>query len=434
MLERLFHLRRHGTTVGRELRAGLATFLTLSYILFVHPQILAAAGMPPGDVLAATALASALACLVMGLWANLPFALAPGMGLNAYFAYSVVQGLGVSWQVALAAVFVEGVLFLALSLAGFRSAILAAVPVPVRDGTMAGIGLFLAFIGLQNAGLVVAHPATLVDLGPLTSPPALLAFVGILLAAALLHLRIAGGLLLVIVGLSFAAWAGGLAAGPERWISWPSLPSETFLAADLRHVLDLSLIPVILAFLFVDFFDTAGTLMGVGRLAGIEDEHGNLQHSERAFAADAIGTSAGALLGTSTVTTYIESAAGIEEGGRTGLVAVTVAGLFLSALFFAPVFVAVPPLATAPVLVVVGALMMRGVQDIAWRDLADAVPAFLTLAVMPFTFSIAHGIAAGLVSWAVLRLASGRVAEIGWLRGAIVASVVAYYGLEALAG
>ena len=422
----------HGSTWTREVRAGLATFLTLSYILFVHPQILADAGMPAADVLVATALASALACLVMGLWANLPFALAPGMGLNAYFTYSVVAGMGVSWQVALAAVFAEGILFLALSLAGFRSAVLAAVPGTVRAGTMAGIGLFLAFIGLQNAGLVVDHPATLVDLGSLAEPSTLLAALGVVLAGVLIARGVSGALLWVIVGLAGVAWAAGLAPTPERVFAWPRLPEETVLALDLSALLDASLLPVIVAFLFVDFFDTAGTLMGVGRLAGLEDDDGNLPRSERAFAADAIGTTAGALLGTSTVTTYIESAAGIEEGGRTGLTAVTVAGLFLSALFFAPVFVAVPALATAPVLVVVGAMMLRGVQDVDWSEVAESIPAFLTLAVMPFTFSIAHGIAAGLVSWALLRVATGRAREVGWIRGGLVVAIVAFYVFDAL--
>lgn len=432
MLDKLFRLKDHGTTWKREVRAGLATFLTLSYILFVHPQILGDAGMPADDVLAATALASALACLVMGFWANLPFALAPGMGLNAYFTYSVVAGMGVSWQVALAAVFAEGLLFLALSLAGFRSAVLAAVPDAVRAGTMAGIGLFLAFIGLQNAGLVVDHPSTLVDLGSLAEPATLLAALGVVVAGVLLARGAPGALLWVIVGLASVAWAAGLAPAPESFFAWPRLPTETFLALDFSKLLDASLLPVIFAFLFVDFFDTAGTLMGVGRLAGLEDDDGNLPGSERAFAADAIGTTAGALLGTSTVTTYIESAAGIEEGGRTGLTAVTVAGLFLSALFFAPVFIAVPALATAPVLVAVGAMMLRGVQDVDWADVAESIPAFLTLAVMPFTFSIAHGIAAGLVSWALLRVATGRPREVGWLRGGLVVAIVAFYAFEAL--
>ncbi|MDA8019073.1 MAG: NCS2 family permease [Thermoanaerobaculia bacterium] len=432
MLDRLFRLEDHGTTWAREMRAGLATFLTLSYILFVHPQILAEAGLPAADVLVATALASALACLVMGLWANLPFALAPGMGLNAYFTYSVVAGMGVSWQVALAAVFAEGVLFLGLSLAGFRSTVLAAVPAPVRAGTMAGIGLFLAFIGLQNAGLVVDHPATLVELGSLAEPATLLAAVGVLVGGALLARGVTGALLWVIVGLATVAWVFGLVPTPESVVAWPRLPAETFLSLDLSKLFDVALLPVIFAFLFVDFFDTAGTLMGVGRLAGLEDENGHLPGSERAFAADAIGTTAGALLGTSTVTTYIESAAGIEEGGRTGLTAVTVAGLFLAALFFAPVFVAVPALATAPVLVVVGAMMLRGVQDVDWTDVAESIPAFLTLAVMPFTFSIAHGIAAGLVSWALLRVAKGQLREVGLLRASLVIAVVGYYALEAL--
>ena len=430
MLQRLFHLETNGTTWRREVRAGLATFLTMSYILFVHPRILEDAGMPASDVLSATALASALACLVMGLWANLPFALAPGMGINAYFTYSVVQGMGVPWQTALAAVFVEGLLFLALALSGFRTAVLEAVPAPVRDGVMAGIGLFLALIGLQNAGLVVDHPTTLVSLGSLAEPGVLLALTGLLVAAALMARRVPGALLVTIVGLAVISWAFGIAPAPSQWVQAPQLPTETLLAVDWSMLFDVSLIPVILALFFVDFFDTAGTLMGVGRLAGLQDRSGNLPRSDRAFTADALGTSAGALLGTSTVTTYIESAAGVEEGGRTGLVPVTVAGLFLASLFFAPVFIAVPAFATAPILVLVGALMMGGVRSLDWSDPSAAVPAFLTLAVMPFTYSIAHGLAAGIVSWVLLRAATAPLREVGALRAVLAVVIVAYYAFE----
>lgn len=412
MLERLFQLDARGTTAATEARAGLVTFLTMAYILFVNPQILSESGMPADDVVLATALASAIACLVMGLWANFPFALAPGMGLNAYFTFGVVLGLGVSWQVALAAIFVEGVLFLILSLTGIRTALLEAIPRSLKLATMGGIGLFLAIIGFQNAGLVVDSPATLITLGDLRQPTVALALGGLLLAAILMTRRVPGALLITILGLAGTAWAAGLAPAPSSFLSVPRLPKETLLALDFQGLLQGSMLTVVLAFLFVDLLDTAGTLLGVGSLGGFVDQEGRFPGADRAFAADAVGTTAGALLGTSTVTSYVESATGVEEGGRTGLTAVVVAGLFVLALFFTPIFIAVPAIATAPALIVVGALMMRGVQQLDWTSLDEAVPAFLTLTVMPFTYSIANGLALGILSWTVIKLLSGKAHEI----------------------
>jgi adenine/guanine/hypoxanthine permease len=427
MLERLFCLSQRGTTVAVEIRAGAVTFLTMAYILFVNPQILAAAGMPREDVLVATALASAAATLVMGLYANFPFALAPGMGLNAYFAFTVVGSMGVSWQVALAAIFVEGLLFLLLSLAGIRSRMLDAIPRSLKLATMSGIGFFLAFIGLHNAGLVVADQATLVRLGDLHQPGVLLAVAGVLLTAVLLARRVPGAVLIAIVGVAGTAWLTRLAPAPEAVLSLPRLPRETLLALDFGALFSLSMVTVVLAFLFVDVLDTAGTLIGVGELAGLVEKDGSFPGSERAFVADAVGTSMGALLGTSTVTTYIESATGVEEGGRTGLAAVSTAGFFLLSLFLAPVFVAVPAVATAPALIVVGALMMRGAHDLDWTRIDEAVPAFLTIVLMPLTYSIANGIGLGILSWVAIKALTGRVREVGWVMAALAVLLAAFY-------
>ena len=411
-LDRYFELERNGTTAAREVRAGATTFLTMAYILFVNPQILSQAGMPAEDVAVATALASAIGTALMGLWARYPFAMAPGMGLNAYFTYGVVAGLGVTWQVALAAIFVQGVLFLLLAGAGMRRLVLQAIPATIRHASMAGIGLFLAFIGLHNGGVVAPNPATLVELGDPRSAAALLTLGGILLVAVLAVRRVPGSILIGVGAVSAVAWGLDLAPLPERWLAVPHLPRETFLAMDFSRILEGGVLAAVAAFFFVTLLDTAGTLLGVGMLAGFVDQKGDLPRANRAFAADAIATTAGACLGTSPVTAYIESATGIEEGGRTGLTAVTVAVLFLAALVFAPIFVAVPAAATAPALVVVGALMMRGAIEIEWKRMDEAIPGFLCLAAMPFTFSIANGLAFGIVSWVAIRVLSGRARDV----------------------
>ena len=425
--EGIFGLQRAGSTVATEIRAGATTFLTLSYILFVNPQILSLAGLPRADVVVATAIASAAATLIMGLWANLPFALAPGMGLNAYFTFGVVGAMGVEWQIALAAVFIEGILFLILAVTGARGAIVRAIPTQIKVATMAGIGLFLAMIGLQSAGLVVDHPDTLVGLGDLGAAPTLLALAGLLTMAALVARRVRGGILYGILLVAVVAWFSGISPAPEALLTLPSLPRETLFALDFQGLLTGKMLTVILAFLFVDFFDTAGTLIGVGRLAGFVDDRGRLARANRAFTADAVGTCVGALLGTSTVTSYVESATGVEEGGRTGLTAVAVAVLFLVSLFFTPLLVAVPPIATAPALVLVGALMMRGSKDLDWTAADQAVPALLTIAGMPFTYSIANGITLGLVSWVLIRILSGRFREIHPLMYLLSALLIIFY-------
>lgn len=432
MLEKLFGLSARHTTRATEVRAGFVTFLTMAYILFVNPQILAQAGMPAEDVAVATALAAAFATLVMGLWANFPFALAPGMGLNAYFTFGVVGALGVSWQTALGAVFVEGLLFLALSLLGARTALMAAIPLPIKIATSTGIGLFLAIIGLTNAGLVVDHPATLVTLGDLREPSAWLALLGIPVIAALMARRVPGAVLIGIGALTLVAWSFGLAPAPESFVTLPGLPRQTLLAFDVQRALSLEMLPVVLAFLFVDIFDTSGTLIGVGRLAGFTDTRGDFPGSERAFTADALGTTVGALLGTSTVTTYIESSAGIGEGGRTGLAACVTAGLFVLALFVTPTLAAIPAFATGPALVVVGAMMMQAARELDWTKPEDAVPAFLTTAAMPFTYSIANGIVLGILSYTAIRVMVGRAREVHPLLYGLAALLIGYQVLRYL--
>lgn len=433
-LDRFFSIRARGSSFETEVRAGTTTFLTVAYILFVNPQILSEAGLPASDVALATALASALATLVMGCYAHFPFALAPGMGLNAYFTFGVVQGMGVSYQVALAAVFIEGLLFLAMAAGGIREAIVNAIPSTLKTATMCGIGLFLAIIGFQGAELTVESASTLLTRGDVRSPSVLLALGGLLLTGVLMARRVTGALLLGILAVTGVAWATGLAAPPPQIMSWPGLPEETLLAFDFSPLFTGELITVVLAFLFVDFFDTAGTLVGVGRLGGFLDEEGNLPRAHRAFTADAVGTTAGAMLGTSTVTTYIESATGIEEGGRTGLTAVTAGVLFLLSLFFAPIFTAIPAAATAPALIIVGALMMQGAREIAWNRIEEALPAFLTIAAMPFTYSIASGIALGIVTHVLLYALSGKAREVHTLMYTLAVLLILYYGLTGGAG
>lgn len=411
VLERLFHLRAHGTTVRTEVEAGVTTFLTMAYILAVNPQILAQAGVPAEGALFATAMASALGCLMMALLANYPFALAPGMGLNAYFTYTVVLGLGVPWQTALGAVFVSGVVFLLLTLGRIRQLVVRAIPLGLKLATGAGIGLFIAFIGLKNAGVVVSNPATFVTLGHLAAAPTLLALLGLVLTAALMARGWKSAIIVGIAVTAAAAYLSGVAEPPQGIVAVPD-PRSTFLEMDVRGALSLGLFQVVFVFLFVDLFDTVGTLVGLGRQAGFLTPDGDLPRAQRALLADSIATTAGAVLGTSTVVAYVESATGVAEGGRTGLTAATVGGLFLLSVFFSPLAVAIPAAATAPALVIVGSLMLRNVVDVAWDDVTESVPAFLTVVTMPLTFSIANGLALGFVAYALLKLLSGRGREV----------------------
>ena len=410
MLEQIFKLSDHRTTVKTEVLAGLTTFLTMAYIIFVNPSILAQAGMDQGAVFVATVLAAVIGTLIMGLYANYPVALAPGMGLNAYFTYGVVLGMGHSWQVALGAVFVSGILFLILSVLPVREWIINAIPRSLKMAISAGIGLFLAIIGLKNAGIVVDHPATLVGLGDLTSMPVILACVGFLAMVALAARKIPGAIVLSILGVTVAGIVLGVSDAGGVFSAPPSL-APTLMQMDIAGALEVGMITIIFAFLFVDLFDTAGTLVGVAHRGGLLGADGKLPRLNRALIADSTATIAGAGLGTSTTTSYIESAAGIDAGGRTGLTAVTVAILFALCLFLAPLAGTIPGYATAPALVFVACLMARGLSEINWGDITDVAPAVITALAMPLTFSIATGIGLGFISYAVIKLLSGRTKE-----------------------
>lgn len=410
MLERYFQLKELGTTVRTEILAGVTTFMTMAYIIFVNPQILADAGMDRGAVFVATCLAAAFASAFMGLYANYPIALAPGMGLNAYFTYSVVKGLGHSWETALGAVFLSGILFLLVSLTRIREWVINSIPLSLKLAIASGIGLFLAIIGMKSAGIIQAHPATLVTLGDLKSAPAVLASLGFLLMVALDARRVPGAIIIGILAISVA----GIALGIGRFegiVSMPPSIAPVFLKMDIMGALEVGLIAIVFTFFFVDVFDNTGTLVGVAHKAGLVGPDGKLPRINRALTVDSTAAMAGAALGTSTTTSYIESASGVNAGGRSGLVAVTVAALFLLALFFAPLAGSIPAFATAPALVYVACLMMSTAKDIDYSDVTEYVPAIVTIAAMPLTFSIAHGIAFGFITYAGIKLLSGRVSD-----------------------
>ena len=410
MLERYFELAAHGTTVRTEVVAGLTTFLTMAYIMFVNPMILGDAGMDKGAVFVATCLGAAIGTLIMALYANYPLALAPGMGLNAYFTYGVVKGMHYSWQVALGAVFLSGVLFLVLSLTQVREWIADAIPKSQKMAISAGIGLFLGIIALKNAGIVAASPETLVTLGDVRAPATLLAVAGFLVMVALDSRRVPGAIIIAVL----ATTAAGVLLGVSHFAGVLSLPpslAPTFLKLDIVGALDVGLVTIVFAFFFVDLFDNTGTLVGVAYRAGLVDRDGRIPRIGRAFIADSIATIAGALLGTSTVTSYIESAAGVRAGGRTGLVGVVVAALFLASLFLAPLAGTVPAYATAPALFYVACLMTRGLAELDWEDVTEYAPAVVTAITMPLTFSIANGIAFGFIAYAAVKLLAGRARE-----------------------
>ena len=412
MIDRFFQLSAHRTTVRIEVVAGATTYLAMAYIAFVNPAILADAGMDRGAVFVATCLASALATLLMALFANYPLALAPGMGINAYFTYGVVKGLHYSWQVALGAVFLSGVLFLILSLTRVRSWLVDAIPLSQKMAISAGIGLFLGIIALKDAGLVVASPETLVTLGNLKAPAALLAAAGFVAMVALDRLAVPGAIILAILGTAVAGILFGVSPFAGIVAPPPSL-APTFLALDLPGALDLGILTIVFVFLFVDLFDNTGTLIGVAHRAGLLDRDGRLPRAERVFIADSLAAMGGALLGTSTVTSYIESAAGVKAGGRTGLVGVTVAILFLLTLFLAPLAQSVPVYATAPALLFVACLMARGFAELDWDDPTEYAPAVVTALAMPLSFSIATGIALGFICYAAVKLLAGRWRDAG---------------------
>jgi len=411
-MEKYFKLQERGTTVQRELVAGLTTFLTMAYILAVNPGMLSATGMPAGGVFTATALASAIATLVMAFLANLPVALAPGMGLNAFFTFTVVIGMGYSWQLALTAVFLEGILFIVLSLFNVREAIIKAIPANLKKAVAVGIGLFIALIGFANAGIVKSDTGTIIAFGDITSGAPLLAIIGLLIIIALFVLRVPGSILIGILVTTIIGIPMGVTNLPENFslISIPAAP--LFAQFEFGSLLTMKFFIVFFTFLFVDIFDTIGTLVGVTTQAGLIKSDGEIPKVKQALLSDAIGTVAGALLGTSTVTSYIESSAGVAVGGRTGLSSVFTGIFFLLALFLSPLFLLIPGAATAPALIVVGFLMMQAVTGIDFKDPTEGIPAFLTIAIMPFAYSIADGIVYGLLSYVFLKIITRKFKEI----------------------
>jgi AGZA family xanthine/uracil permease-like MFS transporter len=410
LLERIFHLRENKTTVRTELLAGLTTFMTMAYVVVVNPRILSEAGMPVEGVLFATCISAALATLVMGLWANYPIALAPGMSLNAYFTSSIVIGRGVPWQTALGVVFLSGMLFLILTLTNVREQIVNGIPDCLKHGTAAGIGVFIAFVGFRNAGIIVANPATFVGLGKISDPQVLLAALGVILIAILMVKRVGSAILLGIIAITLLGIPFGQSHWPAHLFSLPH-PSGTLFKLDLRAATNIGLAELIFVFFFVDLFDNVGTLVGVCEQGGFLRD-GKLPRASRALLSDAIGTIIGALSGTSTVTSYIESAAGVAAGARTGLGNILIAALFGVAMFCAPLVAAIPSYATAPALILVGALMCGSVAKVRWEDFSEAVPAFLTLVCTPLTFSIATGLSLGMLSFTFIKVFTGKYREI----------------------
>lgn len=440
MFEKLFKLKENKTNMRTEIIAGITTFMTMAYILVVNPSILGmeGVGMDPGGVFTATALSAAIATLVMALVANLPFALAPGMGLNAFFMFTVVLGMGKSWQFAITAVFIEGLIFILLSLFNIRSAILNCIPKSLKHAISVGIGLFIAFIGLSGeyVGIIVKNPATTVSLGNIFEGTALLAIIGIILTGILVVRKVRGGLLIgilltTIIGIPLGVTDLSMFDAGQLF-KIPSLEHVFFKFVGFKEILTWDMLTVLLTFLFVDMFDTVGTLIGVSDKAGFLDENGELPNAKNALLADAIGTTVGAVLGTSTVTTYIESASGVAEGGRTGMTSFTTAIMFLLALLFAPVFLLVPSAATAPVLFIVGLFMMSPIVKIDWEDYSEALPAFITIIMMPLTYSISHGIALGVMAFTAIKIGSNKAKDINPLTYVVTVIFVIGFLINAL--
>lgn len=407
MFEKYFQLKQNGTTVRTEVIAGITTFLTMAYILAVNPNILSATGMDINALFTTTAIAAIVGTLVMALWAKLPFALAPGMGLNAFFAFTVVLGMGHSWQFALTAVLIEGLIFILLTVFNIREAIVDAIPRSLKTAISAGIGLFIAFIGLQNADIIVNNDATLVSLGEITQGTGLLAMLGILITGALLILKVKGALLIGILATAVIGIPLGITQ-VQGLVSTPPSIEPIFFKFEFAQILSWDMLIVVFTFLFVDIFDTLGTLVGVSGKAGMLDKEGRIPNAKKAFMADAIGTTVGSMIGTSTVTTYVESASGVSEGGRTGLTALVTAGCFFLALFFSPLFLSIPGAATAPALVLVGLFMLSPIKELDLTDYSEAIPAFICIIAMPLAYSIAEGITLGLLSYVIINLLSGK--------------------------
>jgi len=411
MFEKFYQLKANGTTVKTEVLAGITTFLTMAYILAVNPNILSAAGMDKGALFTATAVASIVGTLAMALLAKLPFAQAPGMGMNAFFAFTVCLGMGYSWQFALTAILLEGLIFLVLNFFNLRAAIVDAIPATLKNAISVGIGLFIAFIGLQNAGIVVKNDATMVHIGDITSGTALLALIGLVITSVLLIKKVKGGLLLGILATALV----GIPMGITNFtgiMDTPPSPAPLFFKFDFSKILTFDMLIVTFTFLFVDVFDTVGTLIGVCSKANMLDEKGQIPNVKKAFYADAIGTLSGACFGTSAVTTYVESASGVSEGGRTGLTALVTAGCFALALLFAPLFLSIPAAATAPILILVGLMMLEPIKEIDLTEYSEAIPAFICIIAMPLMYSIAEGISLGLLAYVLLNMISGKFKKV----------------------
>ena len=412
MLNKLFGFDPAKTTVKREIFAGITTFLTMSYILAVNPSMFSLLdGMSSGAVFTATALAAIIGCLAMAFWGKLPFGLAPGMGLNAFFVYSVCLGMGYSWQFALTAVLIEGLIFIVLTVTNVREAIVNAIPLSLRNAIGAGIGLFITFIGLNSAGVIVNNDATLVGLGDITSGSALLALIGLLLTGFMFMRNVPGAILIGIL----ITMVIGIPMGVTEFkgiVSHPESISSIFCKFEFDKVFTLDMLVVVFTFLFIDMFDTVGTLVGVCTKANMIDEKGNIFRLRQAFMADAIATTFGAMLGTSTTTTYVESAAGVAQGGRSGLTALSVAGCFAVALFFSPLFLSIPAAATAPALIIVGLLMMEPITKIPFDDFSEAIPAFVCIVMMPLSYSISNGILLGMISYVLMNMICGKFKKI----------------------
>lgn len=432
LFDRWFGLAEHGTNLRTEVLAGLTTFLTMVYIVVVNPAILSQAGMPAGAVAVATCLAAGIGSILMGTLSNYPLALAPGMGLNAYFTFTVVKGMGVPWQTALGCVFLSGAAFLILTLAGVRKAIIEAAPRSLFAAVAGGIGLFIALIGLREAGIVIANPATTVGLGDLTAPPAALTLVGLIIIAALQAWRIKGAILIGIILTAAGAWALGLAHPAGSAFNLGELSATAFrldLVApfNLGGRLGAALLEIVFVFLFVDLFDNVGTLAAVTRRAGLTAPDGTIPRVNRILLADSGAAMIGALAGTSTTTSYIESAAGVAVGGRTGLTSIVVGALFLATLAAAPIASAIPTIATAPALILIGAMMMGSIAEVEWADPVSGISAFLTLIAIPLTYSIANGLAFGIIAYAALTLLTGRVRRRDWLMIGLAALSIARF-------
>ena len=414
MIDKYFNISGRGSSFKKEIIGGATTFLTMAYIIFVNPSILGDAGMDRNALITVTIVASLIGTLLAGVWAKVPYAMAPGMGLNAFFTYTLVLGAGVEWQTALGVVFISGVIFLALTVTGIRTKIIHTIPLALRLATGAGIGLFISFIGFKNMGLVVADPATYVALGEFT-PTLLIGLAGLLITAILEVKKVRGGIFYGIIITTIIAIVAGEVQAPESFVSMPPSMSPLLFKLDILSALSFGLIGAVFSFMFVDLFDSVGTIVACSYEAGFVDKDGKVENVDRILEADAVATVAGSLLGTSTTTTYIESASGIANGAKTGFASIITAGLFFLALFFAPLIGIVPGYATAPALIIVGVYMFKNIKQVNFADFSEAIPAFLTIVLMPLTYSISIGLSFGFISYVVLKAVAGKSKDVSWL-------------------